>query len=105
MGKDFKRTPETIELNKKLEIVKIDHDYKFRKSERVGISTSGHCFYIEGKGYVAFEEDSVPYTPSGGINSLQSILNEGGFLYYDCLKFITPIHNLGVQRAPKQIWT
>lgn len=34
MEKDFKRTPETIELNKKLEIVKIDHDYKFRKIEK-----------------------------------------------------------------------
>lgn len=83
MEKDFKRTPETIELNKKLEIVKIDHDYKFRKSERVGISTSGHCFYIEGKGYVAFEDNSVPYTPSGGINALQSILVKVGFLYFD----------------------
>lgn len=105
MEKDFKRTPETIELNKKLEIVKIDHDYKFRKSENVGISTTGHCFYVEGKGYVAFEGDSVPYTPSGGINSLQNILDEGGFLYYDCLRFINPIHSLGFQRVPKQIWT
>ena len=80
MGKNFKRTPETIELNEKLEIVKIDHDYKFRKSERVGISTSGHCFYIEGKGYVALDADSGPQTPSGGNHSRQSILDEGGFL-------------------------
>ena len=92
MGKGFKRTPETIELNKKLEIVKIDHDYKFRKSERVGISTSGHCFYIEGKGYVAFEEDSVPYTPSGGINSLQSILDEGGRWKVTTILIFLPTH-------------
>ena len=102
MKKIFERTPKTIELNNKLEIVKIDHDYKFKKNENIEASTTGHCFYIEGKGYVAFKDDSIPYTPIGGESSLPSILDEGGFLYYDCLKFINPAHNIGVQRASRQ---
>lgn len=98
MNKIFERTIETKELNSKLVIVKIDHDYKFREEFDI-VSTSGYCFYIEGKGYLAFNDDAIPYNPRGGINALQSILNDGGFLHYDDIKFINPINEIGVQRA------
>lgn len=97
MNKIFERTTVTIELNTKLEIVKIDHNYKFRKEFDI-VSTSGYFFYIEGKGYLAFNGDVIPYNPRGKINVLQNILNDGGFLYYDDIKFINPINKIGVQR-------
>lgn len=92
------RTPGTIELNKKLEIVKVDHDYKFRTTENKLDSTNGYCFYVERKGYVAFDTDTTPYTPVGGVDALQSILNDGGFLNYKGMKFLQPINEIGVQR-------
>lgn len=101
MSKIFERTPETIELNSKLEIVKIDHDYKFLKSDFEGMSTSGYCFYIEGKGYLAFKGNAIPYNPIGRINALQSILDAGGFLNYEDIKFINPINEIGIQKIKK----
>lgn len=93
------RTPETIELNRKLEIAKIDSDYKFKVSEtQTAHINHGYCFYVEGKGYLAFEKDETPYTPTGGIDALQSILHDGGFLHYEDMKFVNPIDERGVQR-------
>ena len=94
-----KRTPETIELNSKLQIVKINSDYKFQDGEKIDFVRFGYCFYIEGKGYVAFEKDTTPYTPMGGINSLESILNDGGFLTYEGMKFMQPINEIGIQKV------
>ncbi|PXV66841.1 hypothetical protein CLV62_104102 [Dysgonomonas alginatilytica] len=92
------RTSVTIELNNQLEIVQIDHDYKFQCSDKQAASVIGCCFYIEGKGYLAYENDNTPYTPRGGYDALKSILNDGGFLHYEGIKFINPIHERGVQR-------
>jgi len=91
----YERTPETIELNSKFQIVKVDSDYKFHPTKETRF---GYCFYIEGKGYVALEGDSTPYTPCGGFDALQSILNDGGFLSYEGMKFINPTNEIGVQK-------
>lgn len=94
------RTPETIELNKKLQIVKINSDYRFGISESEAVRASfGYCFYVEGKGYVTYENNKTPYTPTGGIDALQSILKDGGFLTYEGMKFLHTVNEIGISEV------
>lgn len=91
MEKNFKRTPETIELNKRLEIKRIGG---LQFPHPLGaVSAKGWAFYIAGKGFVKFkfQDNFLPYTPCGGKKALQSILADGGFIEYDSLEFINPV--------------
>lgn len=88
---DFKRTPETIALNNRLEIVNLK-DYRFNTPKGI-CQMRGFAFYIKGEGFVKFKADElpIPYSPIGGKKALQSILNSGGFLEYDSLEFVNAI--------------
>lgn len=85
------RTADTIALNKRLQIVRLD-DLKFPMPNGYA-QQRGHGFYIAGKGFIKFKCDDtfVPYAPCGGKAALQSIIDDGGFIEYDSLEFIQPI--------------
>lgn len=81
------------ELNAKLEIKKVK-DLKIEGNDKY-ILLNGHVLFIEGKGYVCFpdsylkEIDShVPYQPQGGYRALKEIIENGGLVHYDDIKFI-----------------
>lgn len=84
------RTADTIALNNRLQIVRLD-DIKFPTPNGYA-QQRGWGFYIAGKGFIKFKADQsfVPYAPCGGKSALQSIIDDGGFLEYDSLEFILP---------------
>lgn len=86
----FNRTADTIALNERLQIVRLD-DLKFPTPNGYA-QKRGWGLYIAGKGFVKFKTDEgfVPYAPIGGRKSLQSILDSGGFIDYDSIEFILP---------------
>ncbi|MCM1166747.1 MAG: hypothetical protein NC401_12145 [Ruminococcus sp.] len=87
----FERTPETIALNAQLEIVRLD-DLDFA-TPNGSASVRGWGFYIPGRGYIAFNHDNdfVPYSPIGGRDALQSIIDTGGFIDYNGIVFLNPM--------------
>lgn len=89
----FDRTPETIELNAQLQIVRLD-DFTF-DTPKGRATVRGWGFLIPRKGFVKFKHDTdaVPYAPCGGRKALESIINDGGFVSYDDLEFVNPVFN------------
>lgn len=85
---------ETKDLNKKLEIKPVG-GLKFRiNSKMVAVMTEGcYSLFIEGLGYLYFQADDepIPYVPRGGKKALQSIIDEGGLLDYNDIRFANPI--------------
>lgn len=79
------RTKETIEINKKLEIVKLGT----QKFKTIGgyYQPTGYAFRHRELGFFAFKGD-YPYIPRGGKQALQEILDAGGFLSFDNCKWI-----------------
>lgn len=96
---DIVRTKEDIELNSKLEIVKLD-DLVFQDPNSPKITCrfkkGALGFFIKGLGYVAFQNEFFPY--SSKRKTLQSILDMGGFVHYTSkgneqgLHFVNPIN-------------
>lgn len=87
----FNRTPSSIELNKQLEIVRLD-DYDFPTlTGRANVR--GWGFRIPGRGFIRFKSDNpfIPYSPCGGHKALQKIIDDGGFIHYDDLAFVIPM--------------
>lgn len=91
----FNRTPDTIALNARLQIVRLD-SYEF-DTPKGRATVRGWGFLIPGLGFVKFKHDAdaVPYSPIGGKDALQSIIDSGGFIEYDSLEFVNPIFNPG----------
>lgn len=87
----FDRTPDTIALNERLQIVPLD-DFTF-DTPKGRATVRGWGFLIPGMGFVKFkhDKDGLPYAPCGGRKSLESIINDGGFISYDDLEFVNPV--------------
>lgn len=81
------RTQETIKTNEELKIVRLKGNVKFLDTDGYYLPT-GYCFLHPTKGYVSFD-GVVPYIPRGGKKALESIVESGGFLEYDSIKFVT----------------
>lgn len=88
---EFNRTPETIEMNNQLQIVKINN-FQFRHPLGT-VACKGWAFFIPGKGFLKFKSDNnfLPYVPLGGKKALQSIIETGGFIHFDDVEFINPV--------------
>lgn len=78
----------TKQLNKALEIVRLD-GVQFNTPNGVA-KIYGYGFYVVGKGYLQFNTDVIPYTPCGGKEALESIVQAGGFLNYNNITFVQP---------------
>lgn len=91
----FNRTADTIALNERLQIVRLN-DFKFDTPK--GCATvRGWGLLIPGKGFVKFkcDDDALLYAPCGGRKALESIINDGGFISYDDIEFVNPVFNPG----------
>lgn len=89
--KNFERTPETIEINNALQIVKLEGNIKFLSKSKDGyLLPSGYCFLHPQKGYFAFKGDETPYIPAGGRKALESIVRDGGFIDFDASIWLHP---------------
>jgi len=89
----MKRSSATKMLNKKLTIKRIGSRERFKdtKSGKL-VKLNGFAFHIPGKGYIGMKDGKgMPYTPLGGKNALQDILDDGGFLDYKPNIFINPV--------------
>lgn len=77
----FERSAETEAMNARLTIDKVD-DW-FRDEDGELCFCKGYAFRVEGLGWLSTPgDDSLPYTPAGGADTLQKILDDGGFLNY-----------------------
>ena len=87
----FNRTADTIELNARLQIVRLD-DFTF-DTPKGRATVRGWGFLIPGMGFVKFkhDDDAIPYAPCGGRKALESIINDGGFISYDDIEFVNPV--------------
>lgn len=79
----------TKQLNKALEVVRLD-GVQFNTPNGVA-KIYGYGFYVAGKGYLQFNTDVIPYTPCGGKEVLENIVQAGGFLNYNNIIFVQPI--------------
>lgn len=77
----------TQSINASLQIVKLK-DQRFRV--RGGyVMPDGYAFKHPELGFLAFnDKPDVPYTPLGGRNALQAILDAGGLLSFEDCSFI-----------------
>nr|DAL02842.1 MAG TPA: DNA mismatch repair protein [Caudoviricetes sp.] len=89
------RTPETIEMNARLQLVRLD-DFEF-DTPKGRASVRGWGLLIPEMGFVKFkiDDDGLPYTPCGGKKALQSIIDAGGFVDYNDLEFVKPVQSFG----------
>lgn len=78
------------EINKGLKIVKVSNK-KFG-FESAYCEHSGYCFKHDKYGFIAFEDSITPYSPCGGRKALKSILEAGGFVSFEGMKFVNPIN-------------
>lgn len=87
----FNRTADTIALNARLQIVRLD-DFTF-DTPKGHATVRGWGFLIPGMGFVKFkhDDDAIPYAPCGGRKALESIINDGGFISYDDIEFVNPV--------------
>lgn len=84
------RSPETIAMNARLKIDRIDKWFLDEDGELY--YQSGMGFYVDGLGWMSMPGDSgLPYNPIGGTKALQSILDDGGLLNYDNVKWVNPV--------------
>lgn len=93
--KTFNRTADTITLNERLQIVRLN-DFKF-DTPKGRATVRGWGLLIPGKGFVKFkcDADALLYAPCGGRKALESIINDGGFISYDDIEFVNPVFNPG----------
>ncbi|GAC44046.1 hypothetical protein [Paenibacillus popilliae] len=81
------RTPKTVAINSSLEIVKME-DCHFRTLSMLGYyKVSGYAFRHPELGYVSYDGE-IPFIPRGGKRTLQSILDDGGFISYDGMHWV-----------------
>ena len=89
------RTPQTIEINSRLQIVRLNG--KIFTDGLSHVEPRGYAFYCEGLGYLSFASDhklgdvKCPYTPRGGEKALQEILDQGGFLNFDDIEWLQAV--------------
>lgn len=88
MTTTINRTADTIALNARLQIVRLDN-YEF-DTPKGRATVRGYGLLIPGMGFVKFrhDADAVPYSPNGGKKALQSIIDADGFVSYDDLEFV-----------------
>lgn len=82
------RTAETIDINKRLKIVKVEN----QKFKTIGgyFKPEGYTLLHPELGYFSFKGD-VPYMPKGGKQVLQDIMDAGGFLNFDNCVWLKPM--------------
>ena len=81
------RSQRTIQINSELKIVRLKGNIKFLDVDGYYMP-KGYCFKHPKMGFVSFD-GVMPYMPQGGKNALKSILEQGGFLDYDTITFLT----------------
>lgn len=71
------RAADTIALNTRLQIVRLD-DFKF-DTPNGRATVRGWGFLIPGMGFVKFkhDDDAIPYAPCGGRKALESLTGRG----------------------------
>lgn len=82
------------DFNKRLQVKSVK-GLKFRISDKIVCELhKGYGFYIEGKGFVRFDNDKlpIPYTPAGGRKTVKEVIEQGGFLTYNGMSFVNPIN-------------
>lgn len=66
-------------------------------SHKLYRKATGWCFYVAGKGYVAFSDSRdkygilTPYIPAGGKETLKDILLQGGFTSFEGIEFVNEL--------------
>ena len=84
----------TQEINSSL-IIKSTKGFKFGNN-KIQFEIQGFGLYHPVLGFVSFDTDkygiNIPYIPCGGRKALKSILNDGGLINYDSVKFAKPIN-------------
>ena len=92
------RTKETEEINAALRMIpgNVMRDFGFIADGGTIVTNHGTpCLLHPSRGFLVMPEGpGVPYSPCGGSDALQSILDAGGFLNFDGFRFVWPIdHN------------
>ena len=92
------RTRETEEINAALRLIpgNVMRDFGFISDGGTIVTNHGTpCLLHPSRGFLVMSDGpGVPYSPCGGSDALQSILDAGGFLNFDGFRFVWPIdHN------------
>ena len=92
------RTKETEEINAVLRLIpgNVMRDFGFIADGGTIVTNHGTpCLLHPSRGFLVMPDGTgVPYSPCGGSEALQSILDAGGFLNFDGFRFVWPIdHN------------
>ena len=92
------RTKETEEINAALRLIpgNVMRDFGFISDGGTIVTNHGTpCLLHQSRGFLVMPDGpGVPYSPCGGSDALQSILDAGGFLNFDGFRFVWPIdHN------------
>ena len=92
------RTRETEEINAALRLIpgNVMRDFGFIADGGTIVTNHGTpCLLHPSRGFLVMPDGpGVPYSPCGGSDALQSILDAGGFLNFDGFRFVWPIdHN------------
>lgn len=92
------RTRETEEINAALRLIpgNVMRDFGFISDGGTIVTNHGTpCLLHPSRGFLVMPDGpGVPYSPCGGSDALQSILDAGGFLNFDGFRFVWPIdHN------------
>ena len=92
------RTKETEEINAALRLIpgNVMRDFGFISDGGTIVTNHGTpCLLHPSRGFLVMPDGpGVPYSPCGGSDALQSILDAGGFLNFDGFRFVWPIdHN------------
>lgn len=84
------RNPETIEINSRLQIVKLG-EQKFTAIDGY-YKPQGYAFFHPDLGYLSMQpNEDCPYIPQGGKQALQRILDQGGLVSFDNCKWLQAI--------------
>lgn len=82
---------DTIEqINSELQIIKLSGQ-KFAVNKSSYIMPKGFALYHPIFGFLGFSDGITPYQPKGGKKVLESILEQGGFISFDTMKWWKPI--------------
>ncbi|MGG1669990.1 3-isopropylmalate dehydratase [Paenibacillus sp. NRS-1783] len=84
-----KRTPETIEINDQLQIVRLQNT-KFQELNGIWL-LDGYALHHPELGYVSFD-GKKPFQPGGGKATLQSVMDAGGFVSFEGMYWVKPIN-------------
>lgn len=82
----IERTEETKAINAQLKVVRVK-DRRFDLDQNRYILVSGYVLEHPTLGVLGWKDTDHPYQPSGGEQTLQSILDEGGFTSFELTRW------------------